>query len=112
MNSLRSYLIVAAVGMLLLANSGATTAPTTATAVGINNFNFEPKELTVTVGTTVTWTNHDDVPHTATGEGDAPAFDSKALDTDEKFSFTFKTPGSYPYYCKVHPHMTGLIIVK
>jgi plastocyanin len=60
----------------------------------------------------VTWVNHDDVPHTATATGDSPAFDSGALDTDEKFSFTFKAPGTYPYACKVHPHMTGTVIVK
>jgi plastocyanin len=107
--------IVLMAGGLFLASAGATTSPTTAPAtvsVAINDFNFQPKEVTVAVGETVTWVNHDDVPHTATAKGDSPAFDSKALDTDEKFSFTFKTPGSYPYYCKVHPHMTGLIIVK
>jgi plastocyanin len=93
----------------------ATTKPA-ATAPGpmvkIENFQFEPKELTVAAGTTVTWVNADDVPHTATGEGDSPAFDSKALDTDDKFSFTFSKTGNYPYYCRVHPHMKGLIVVK
>ncbi|HEY1921786.1 MAG TPA: cupredoxin family copper-binding protein [Tepidisphaeraceae bacterium] len=88
----------------------AATRPTA--TVAINDFNFEPRELTITAGATVTWVNHDDVPHTATGVGDSPAFDSKALDTDDKFSFTFKQPGMYPYYCKVHTHMTGTIIVK
>ena len=79
--------------------------------VKIENFSYEPKELTVAVGTTVTWVNEDDVPHTATGEGESPAFDSKALDTDDKFSFTFSKAGTYPYYCKVHPHMKGTIVV-
>ncbi len=87
---------------------GATTEPAT---VKIENFSYEPKELTVAVGTTVTWVNEDDVPHTATGEGESPAFDSKALDTDDKFSFTFSKAGTYPYYCKVHPHMKGTIVV-
>jgi plastocyanin len=87
----------------------ATTEPAT---VKIENFSFEPKELTIAVGTTVTWVNEDDVPHTATGEGESPAFDSKALDTDDKFSFTFTKAGVYPYYCKVHPHMKGTIVVK
>jgi plastocyanin len=89
-----------------------------ATTVRIDNFAFTPKTLTVPVGATVTWVNHDDVPHTATakaaaGGGDAqqPAFDSNTIDSDERFSFTFTAAGTYPYYCKVHPHMTGTIIV-
>jgi len=99
---------------------GTTTAPAPTTApdvssaatVEIDNFNFKPRELTVKVGATVTWANHDDVPHTATGKGKSPAFDSKMLDTDDKFSFTFKKAGTYAYYCKVHPHMTATIVVK
>jgi plastocyanin len=91
----------------------ATTNPDAASAtVQIDNFNFTPKELTIKPGTTVTWVNNDDVPHTATAEGDTPLFDSKALDTDDKYSFTFTQPGTYHYYCKVHPHMRGTIIVK
>src|ERR1700733_13099321 len=62
---------------------------TTTVTVQIDNFNFKPKELTISVGTTVTWVNNDDVPHTATAKGDTPLFDSKALDTDDKYSFTF-----------------------
>ena len=94
------------------------SAPTTAPAVAavanveIDNFAFKPKDLTVKVGETVTWVNHDDVPHTATMKGQSPEFDSKMLDSDEKFSFTFKNAGIYTYYCKVHPHMTGMIVVK
>jgi plastocyanin len=88
------------------------TAPAEARKVSIDNFKFSPAELTVPVGTTVTWVNHDDVPHTATSSNDPPAFDSKALDTDESFSFTFTKPGTYGYYCKVHTHMTARIIVK
>jgi plastocyanin len=90
----------------------ATTRPSNAPTVIISDFAYQPRELTVSPGTTVTWINRDDVPHTATAEGDSPAFDSKALDTDDKYSFTFTAPGQYPYYCKVHPHMKGLIIVK
>jgi len=94
--------------------SAPTTAPdaSSAATVEIDNFNFKPRELTVKVGATVTWANHDDVPHTATGKGKSPEFDSKMLDTDDKFSFTFKKPGTYAYYCKVHPHMTATIVVK
>jgi plastocyanin len=90
-------------------------SPTTAPAeqvVKIDNFTFDPPTLTVAHGTKVTWINRDDVPHTATSSDSPKAFDSKALDTDETFSFTFTTPGKYAYFCAVHPHMTGTIVVK
>ena len=80
--------------------------------VKIDNFTFDPATLTVAQGTKVTWLNRDDVPHTATSSSSPRAFDSKTLDTDESFSFVFTTAGMYPYFCKVHPHMTGKIIVK
>ena len=80
--------------------------------ISIDNFAFKPRELSVPVGATVTWMNHDDVPHTATSAGEPTLFDSKALDTDGTFSFTFTRPGTYRYFCKVHPHMTGTVIVK
>ena len=90
------------------------TQPATQAAVRvkIENFAFIPKELNVPVGTTVTWQNADDVPHTATSKDDPQVFDSGPLDTDDKFSFTFTKPGTYAYYCKVHPHMTGVVTVK
>ena len=81
-----------------------------AAEVKIDNFSFSPSELTVAAGTTVTWTNQDDVPHTVVGTGGA--FKSKALDTDDKFSFTFDKAGTYAYFCGVHPMMTGKIVVK
>jgi plastocyanin len=80
--------------------------------VSIADFVFHPKELVVTAGTVVTWVNGDDVPHTATGSASPPPFDSRTLDTDGKFSFEFKTPGTYDYFCKLHPQMTGKIVVK
>ena len=80
--------------------------------VTIDNFRFDPPMLTVSRGARVTWLNRDDVPHTATSSASPRAFDSKALDTDEQFSFVFTTPGTYPYFCAVHPHMTAAIIVK
>jgi len=80
--------------------------------VSIEAFRFVPEELTIAAGTTVTWVNTDDVPHTATSSSKPSAFDSKTLDTDDKYSFQFKTAGTYEYYCKVHPHMTAKIIVK
>ena len=88
-------------------------SPTTAAAkVSIDNFVFDPEELVVTAGTTVTWVNTDDVAHTVTSTAAAPLFDSKTLRTDDKFSFEFKTPGTYDYFCKAHPNMTGKVIVK
>jgi plastocyanin len=78
--------------------------------VKIDNFSFGPGTLTVPVGTTVTWTNRDDIPHTVVStEG---AFKSKVLDTDEKFSFTFSKAGVYPYFCSIHPKMTGKVVVQ
>ena len=91
-----------------------TSQPTTQpmATVKIENFTFEPRELQIAVGTTVTWQNADDVPHTASSKDDPQTFDSGALDTDDKFSFTFSKPGKYAYYCKVHPHMQGVVTVK
>ena len=79
------------------------------TEVTIDNFTFSPAELTVKVGTTVTWKNHDDIPHTVVSAG---KFRSKTLDTDEGFSFTFTAAGGYKYFCSLHPHMTGMIKVE
>lgn len=92
-----------------------TTAPTTRPAAAevrvlIDNFSFSPPAVTVPVGAAVIWTNRDDVPHTVTST--SHAFGSPALDTDDTFSIRFDRPGTYPYYCAVHPHMTGQIIVK
>lgn len=78
--------------------------------VSIDNFTFSPPTITVPAGTTVTWTNHDDVPHTVTA--DDKLFHSSALDTDDHYTHLFDVPGNYPYFCAVHPHMTGRIIVK
>ena len=78
--------------------------------VKIDNFSFGPVTLTVAVGTTVTWTNRDDIPHTVVSED--KVFKSKVLDTDEKFSFTFSKPGTYPYFCSIHPKMTGKVVVQ
>jgi plastocyanin len=78
--------------------------------VSIDNFSFTPMEMTIPAGTQVTWINKDDVPHTVISVDHK--FKSKALDTDEKFSFTFSNPGTYEYFCSVHPKMTGKIFVK
>ena len=78
--------------------------------VNIDNFFFTPAELTVSVGTTVKWLNRDDIPHLVVDSN--KVFRSKALDTDDSFSFTFTDAGTYTYFCGLHPHMTGKIIVK
>ena len=78
--------------------------------VVIENFSFVPATLTIKPGTKVTWVNRDDVPHTATDTD--KRFNSKTLDTDDQFSFTFSEAGTYSYYCALHPKMTGQIIVK
>jgi plastocyanin len=78
-------------------------------AVHIDNFVFEPAQLTVKVGQTVTWTNRDDIPHTVVCAG---KFRSKAMDTDGTFSFTFTAAGEYKYFCSLHPHMTGTVKVE
>jgi plastocyanin len=77
--------------------------------ITIDNFTFTPPELKVKVGDTVTWTNHDDIPHTVVSAG---KFRSKTLDSDDSFSFTFTAAGDYKYFCGIHPHMTGLIKVE
>jgi plastocyanin len=82
------------------------------TEVKIDNFTFGPAALTVPVGTTVTWMNKDDIPHTVVSTDDSKTIKSKVLDTDEKFSFTFSKPGTYPYFCSIHPKMTGKVIVQ
>jgi plastocyanin len=84
----------------------------TASEVKIDNFSFAPATLTVSSGTTVVWTNRDDIPHTVVSTDDPRVFKSKVLDTDEKFSFTFTKPGTYAYFCSVHPKMTGKVVVQ
>jgi plastocyanin len=80
------------------------------TEVKIDNFTFAPQSVTVKAGTTVTWINQDDIPHTVVSP--AKAFRSKALDTGDKYSFTFTIPGVYEYFCSLHPHMTGTVVVE
>ena len=80
-----------------------------AAAVKIGNFTFGPQELRVKAGATITWTNEDDMPHTVVSPNN---FRSKVLDTEGIYSFTFITPGTYKYFCSLHPHMTGTIVVE
>jgi plastocyanin len=104
-------------GVLLLAGPLNVTVhaqppASTAMEVKIDNFSFSPATLTVAVGTTVTWTNQDDIPHTVVSTDDPRAFRSKVLDTDEKFTYTFSKAGTFAYFCSVHPKMTGTVVVK
>ena len=105
-------LSAAALGLVILTTSPASAAAPAAAGptVKIDNFVFGPAALTVTAGTTVTWVNQDDIPHTVVASD--KSFKSKVLDSDERFSFTFTRPGEYDYYCSLHPHMTGKVIVK
>ncbi|MFY9602601.1 MAG: cupredoxin family copper-binding protein [Pseudolabrys sp.] len=104
--SLMNVVIASVAAFLLLA---ATPALAEDVAVKIGNFTFGPQELKVKAGTTVTWTNEDDIPHTVVSPNN---FRSKVLDTDGTYTFTFTTPGTYKYFCSLHPHMTGTIVVE
>jgi plastocyanin len=99
--------LLAILGLSLVA-SGSRALAEDAT-IKIANFTFDPATLTVKAGTKVTWVNADDIPHLVT-EKDGK-FHSSALDTDEKFSQTFSTPGTVEYFCAIHPKMTGKIVV-
>lgn len=86
--------------------------PSQEVQVKIDNFSFTPATVNIAVGTTVTWTNQDDIPHNVVSTDDPKTFKSKVLDTDDKFSFTFTKAGSYDYFCAIHPKMTGKVVVK
>jgi plastocyanin len=101
----RNFGIAVAAAMLLPASA----ARAEDTEVHIHNFVFEPAQLNLKIGTTVTWTNRDDIPHTVVCAG---KFRSKTMDTDDSYSFTFTAPGDYKYFCSLHPHMTGMIKVE
>jgi plastocyanin len=98
--------LVPAAGLALRA-----AAQPAAVTVKIDNFTFDPPTITVAAGTTVTWVNDDDTPHTVAAS-DGKSFRSKALDSEDRFAFKFSTPGTYPYFCSIHPHMTGRVIVR
>ncbi len=99
-------------GMAASTTPSASEQEEVSTQVVIDNFTFSPAQLTVSVGTKVTWVNRDDVPHTAASTAKPKRFDSRTLDTDEKFSHVFTEPGTYDYFCAVHPKMTGQVVVK
>jgi plastocyanin len=96
------------VGAMLALGSAAAQDATN--VITIDNFTFSPKELTVAVGTTVKWVNHDDIPHLVVEK--KTTFRSKALDTDDSYSYTFTSAGTFDYFCGLHPHMVGQVVVK
>ncbi|HXO33435.1 MAG TPA: cupredoxin family copper-binding protein [Candidatus Acidoferrales bacterium] len=96
-----------ALGIVHAANAEPSTG---STEVKIDNFAFTPGVITVKAGTQVTWINHDDIPHTV--DSTEGKFKSAALDTEDKFQFRFTEPGEYPFFCRMHPKMTGKIIVQ
>ena len=120
MRSMRAWMAGIAAPMLIvvaLLSAGLTGVKASAqqaaaktVEIKIDNFSFAPGTVTVAAGTRVTWTNHDDIPHTAVSTDGV--FKSKVMDTDEKFSYTFTTPGTFPYFCSIHPKMTGTIVVQ
>jgi len=106
--TLAAFLLAAGSGSVFTVHSEDKVAPNA--VVKIDNFSFAPANLTIAAGTTVTWTNNDDVPHVVTT--DDKLFRSKALDTDDRFSYTFTKPGTYSYYCAIHPKMTAKVVVQ
>ena len=110
--------ILAIITLMLLAativpsrSASAADNATPPVAIKIDNFSFTPQSLTVPVGTEVTWANQDDIPHTVVSD-DKTTFKSRALDTDEKFTFTFTNQGTYTYFCSIHPKMTAKVVVQ
>ena len=105
----RDFGIAVVATVVLTAGAARAEEAAAPLAVHIDNFVFEPAQLTVKVGQIVTWTNRDDIPHTVVCAG---KFRSKTMDTDGTFSFTFTTPGTYEYFCSLHPHMVGSVVVE
>jgi plastocyanin len=104
-------ILIAGLGLVapfLSANPAFATGQTV--TITIDNFTFKPERTTVTPGTTVTWVNNDDIPHTIVET--KKSFRSKPLDTENSFSFIFMDAGDYDYFCSLHPHMTGKVVVK
>ncbi len=112
MQRLGRMLVVLGVGlaMTVVCSRAALAGNKADKEISIDNFSFEAV-VTVPAGTRVTWVNHDDIPHTVVSE-DLTTFRSRPLDTDEKFSFTFKKAGTYKYFCSIHPKMTAQIVVR
>ena len=111
------YALPVGIGLMLFVAGGRKAQPlpqqqsSKQAEVKIDNFTYSPVAVTVAAGTTVKWVNRDDIPHTVLSE-DKTTFKSKALDTDDSFSYTFTKPGTYTYLCSIHPKMTAKIVVQ
>jgi plastocyanin len=114
MNIRRTQMALTAVGMVILGAMEvyvpSVADSTDSTKIAVKDFTFNPTPLTIKTGSTVTWTNRDDEPHTAVS--DIGLFKSGGMDTNESFSFKFDKPGTYHYTCTIHPRMVGTIIVQ
>src|SRR5215472_16215221 len=112
--SVAVFIVVVALGIAALGakNSAVAAQQKAQNEVKIDNFSFGPAAVTIPLGSTVTWTNRDDIPHNVVSADDPKVFKSKVLDTDEKFSFTFTKAGTYAYFCSIHPKMTGKVVVQ
>jgi plastocyanin len=110
---IRTIMLIAAVLAPPLFTGAAISAATADPAdVNIDNFSFAPEALVVAPGTRVTWTNRDDIPHSVTDAAGKMTFRSAALDTGDVFSHVFATPGTYHYFCSLHPRMQGTVVVR
>jgi plastocyanin len=112
---LRAAAMIGALLTFGVAADPAATPPSAenghADKIVIGNFTFEPSTLTVPAGTVLTWLNEDDAPHTVIGTDPASPIKSQPLDTGERYSITLTKPGTYRYFCSLHPHMTGTVVV-
>ena len=108
--SFQAAVLVGSALAMATVTTATRAAPAATAAVRIDNFTFKDAVVTVNRGATVTWTNGDDIPHTVVARDGS--FKSKVLDTGDQFSFTFSKTGQFGYYCSLHPHMTGTIVVK
>lgn len=104
------FAAIAAPAAVYPPQAAVAAAPAKVQKIAIDNFAFSPQVIVVAPGTTVTWTNGDEDPHTVVAND--KSFHSAAMDTDESYSFTFLHPGEFAYFCSLHPHMTGKVIVK
>lgn len=109
----RSFVLaIAALCAVALAGGHVTPAKAEDATVRIDNFAFSPASITVAPGTTIIWENRDDIPHTVTEASGPPIFRSSALDTGDKYSRVFGILGTYHYFCSLHPHMQGTVVVE
>lgn len=109
----RTFALIGVVLSALLVTVGSIRAAAEGGAsVNIDNFSFSPEQIVVARGTKVTWANRDDIPHTVTDAATQRAFKSPPLDTGDAFSYVFAQPGTYHYFCSLHPHMQGTVVVN